>query len=122
MEKIVTRTIDQLRITPHARKILAKLLKENPELEDLLLGAESADEAAEGIRRMAMEYMADHPHALAFYRFEATGREALEKLEWTDYAAIRILDYLDHAGRTYKDLNLHGKRIANDPFRMFGWP
>jgi lysine 2,3-aminomutase len=118
MEKIVTRTIDQLRITPHARKILAKLLKENPELEDLLLGAESADEAAEGIRRMAMEYMADHPHALAFYRFEATGREALEKLEWTDYAAIRILDYLDHAGRTYKDLNLHGKRIAIDPFRM----
>jgi lysine 2,3-aminomutase len=118
MNKNVSRTIDLLRITPHAKKVLDKLLKENPDLNALLLAAGSVEEASEGIRRMAMDYMKDHPHALAFYRFEAAGREALEKLEWRDYAAIRILDYLDHAGRTYEDLNLHGKRVANDPFKM----
>lgn len=114
----MTRTIDQIRITPHARKILAKLMRENPDLEVLLTHAGSAEEASDGIRRMAMDYLERHPHALAIYRYEATGREALEKLDWSDYAAIRILDYLDNAGRTYKDLNLHGKKIANDPFRM----
>lgn len=118
MDKNVNPTIDQIRITPHAQKVLDKLLQENPDLKLLLQSADTARGASEGIRRMAMEYMEDHPHALAYYKNEVTGREALEKLGWQDYAAIRILDYLDHAGRTYEDLNLRGKKVGNDPFKM----
>jgi lysine 2,3-aminomutase len=118
MEKTVSRTIDQIKITPHAKKVLGKLLEENADLKALLLAAGSVEEASEGIRQMAMEYLKGHPHALAYYRSEAAGRDVLEKLEWTDFAAIRILDYLDHAGRMYQDLNRHGKKVANDPFKM----
>ena len=118
MEKISNNNIDQLRITPHAKKELDKLLRENPDVAEVLLAADSPRTASEGLRQLAMDYLGDRPHALAYYRNEAMGREALEKLAWRDYAAIRILDYLDHAGRTYKDLNLRGKKVSNDPFRM----
>ena len=107
---------DHARITPHAQKELNRLLGENPELSSILASSDTPEAFAGGIREMAMATMASSPHALAFYRNEVKGHKALERLRWRDYAAIRILDYLDHAGREYKDLNLHGRSVDNDPF------
>jgi len=42
----------------------------------------------------------------------------MEKLSWQDYAAIRLLDYLDHAGIRVEDLNLRGKKAVSEPFKM----
>jgi lysine 2,3-aminomutase len=118
MTKITVHKTEEKQISPHARNVLNKLLKENPELHALLDIANNEQEVNDGVRRMAMEYMNDHAEALAFYNGEAHGREALEKLSWQDFAAIRLLDYADHAGRQFKDLNLRGRKIENHPYKI----
>lgn len=118
MTKNTTQKMDEVQISPHAKNVLNKLLKENPELHALLDIANNEDEVTEGIRRLVMEYMKDHADALTFYNGENQGREAMEKLSWQDFAAIRLLDYADHVGREYKDLNLRGRKIDNRPYKM----
>ena len=41
-----------------------------------------------------------------------------EALKWHDYAAIRILDYIDHAGKEYIDLNLRGEVAVSNPVKL----
>lgn len=107
-----------LEISPHARNELRKLLFENPLLAGVLKTSASPEAAGQGLRSWVMDYMADRPDALAYYRGSSKGRAALARLDWQDFAAIRILDYLDNAGRSYKDLNLRGGKADNDPFGM----
>ncbi|MDR4988147.1 MAG: KamA family protein [Bacteroidales bacterium] len=104
--------------SPDAAFLLEQLLKENPVLAAQARNAGTPSGFSGEVRRLAMEYMEAHPHAFSFYRFEAVGREAMEQLTWQDYAAIRILDYLDHAGQRYNDLNLRGEQVLNDPFAL----
>ncbi len=110
--------ITEINIKPSSKKAFLQFLEENPRVADLLQEADDANGFSEMIRELAMGYMNKHPHAYSFYRFESEGREAMEALSWQDYAAIRILDYLDHAGHSYIDLNLRGARAKNDPFGL----
>ncbi len=48
---------------------------------------------------------------------EAIGR-GIEKLTWKDFAAIRILDYIDNAGREFDDLNLRGEKAISNPIQL----
>jgi len=118
MSDIIDHTSPQTRISAQAAEILESIVKENPELQKL--ATETADDKAfaDSIRSLVMEYMDGRPHAMQFYRFESQGREAMEKLSWQDYAAIRLLDYLDHEGQAYEDLNLRGEKVANKPFAI----
>ncbi len=104
-------------LSESAKNQLKTFLKENPRVDELIKKSADVTNFMDGIRSMAMEYMEDNPHTHAFYRFEAEGRDAMEALGWRDYAAVRILDYLDHAGNSYEDLNLRGDKVGNDPFR-----
>jgi len=117
IEKQVQDSLES-KISPHSKNVLNKLLKENPELHALLDIANNEHEVTEGVRRMALAYLNDYPDALLFYEGKVHGREAMEKLTWQDYAAIRLLDYCDHASREYKDLNLRGRKIDNNPYKM----
>ena len=110
--------IEAMEITPHAKSILNKILAENPELHALLDIARNEREVSDGIRRMALAYLENRPEALSYYRGEAHGREVMEQLNWQDMAAIRLLDYGDHAGREYKDLNLRGRKIFIHPYKI----
>jgi len=98
--------------------LMQQFLQENSDVAALFLESKNACEFSKGIHDMVMAYMEEHPEAYQFYNFEAEGREAMEQLSWQDYAAIRILDYLDHAGESYEDLNLRGKYVQNDVFGM----
>jgi lysine 2,3-aminomutase len=118
MNHIAHTTNETQTISANAQRILKKILHEHPDIATLFQQADSPEEASVNMRRMAMEYLQHRPHAMDYYTGTTSGRKALEKLHWQDYAAIRIMDYLDHAGRQHKDLNLRGKKIATDPFRM----
>ncbi len=96
--------------------LLQRLLEENPDLQKLLDGAANKEEFASGLREQVMEYMRGNPLVYSYYSFESKGWEAMKKLSWQDYAAIRILDYLDRQGEEYEDLNLRGKKVTNDVF------
>ncbi len=105
------------KISKKSEKILKCILDENIELKDILLESENSDEVNSKIKKMVEQYFKSRPAAKRFCYNEDSGRAAMEKLNWQDYAAIRIMDYVNNADRKYKDLNLRGKHICNNPFK-----
>ena len=116
MEKFLD--LDRIAINVKAHRTLKQLLKENPVLEEIMRNARNETEALIGVKDWITGILESRPDAYKFYRGEANGREAFERLEWKDYAAIRILDYIDHAGRSYEDLNLRGEKAISNPIKM----
>ncbi len=83
-----------------------------------LYPGERYDDFVENIRRHALEVLDENPDAMAYYRHEKKGRSYYEHLRWCDLAAIRILDYLDHAGLELEDPNRHGRQIISEPLKV----
>jgi lysine 2,3-aminomutase len=110
--------LDQIAITVKSHKLLKKLLKENPKLEEIMRNARNETEALIGVRNWVMAYLKGKPIAYEFYKRTKQGREWFEQLTWQDYAAIRILDYIDNAGREYEDLNLRGEVAISNPIKL----
>jgi lysine 2,3-aminomutase len=112
-----TAALDKIAINVKSHGLLKQLLRENPTLEEIMRNARNETEALIGVRNWVLQSLQSSPDALAYYRGEAAGREAYEKLEWQDYAAIRILDYIDNAGREFSDLNLRGEIAVSNPIK-----
>jgi lysine 2,3-aminomutase len=110
--------LDKMVISPKSHRIMRKLFHENPRLKDIFDTVDDDKNIRVKIREWMMEILQEKPDALAYYQGEASGRRTFEKLEWSDYAAIRILDYLDHSGERYADLNLRGIYSVTEPFRF----
>ena len=98
--------LDKIAINVRSHNLCKQLLQENPTLDEIMQHARNETEALIGVRNWILSEIDEKPYALKFYKGEATGRETFEKLEWKDYAAIRILDYIDNAGHIFEDLNL----------------
>lgn len=109
--------LDQIAITVKSHKLLKKLLKENPVLEDIMRNARNETEALIGVRNWVLEYIKGRPVAYGFYRGDEKGRDSFEELTWQDYAAIRLLDYIENAGREYEDLNIRGETAVSNPIK-----
>jgi lysine 2,3-aminomutase len=110
--------LDRIAIDVKSHRLLKTLLKENPKLEEIMRNSKNEIEARIGIREWVLEELRQRPQALAFYEGTVGGREAFEALSWSDYAAIRLLDYADHAGRQFEDLNLRGAIAVSTPIRQ----
>jgi len=110
--------LDNIAITVNAHRILRILLNENPVLEKILLSAPSKEEALKTVRNWVLPKLKRNRAAENFYYSKTTNPEIYEKLNWTDYAAIRILDYIDHSGEKYPDQNIHGEMAVTAPIRM----
>jgi lysine 2,3-aminomutase len=114
----IVHELDQIAISVKSHMLLRKLLKENPILDEIMRNARNETEALVGTRNWILEELKKHNDAYQFYKRTAIGREAFEKLEWKDFAAIRILDYIDNAGREFDDLNLHGEKAISNPIAL----
>lgn len=110
--------LDRIAITVKSHRLLQRLLQENPRLEEIMRKAMNETEALVGVRNWILDEIRHRPDALAFYASKHPGREEFEALEWKDYAAIRILDYIGNAGREFHDLNLRGELAVSNPFRL----
>jgi len=110
--------LDHIAISVKSHMLLKQLLKENPPLEEIMRGAHNITEALIGVRNWVEAELRRHDDAFRFYRREIRGREAFEKLTWEDFAAIRILDYIDNAGRDFDDLNLRGEKAVSNPIQL----
>ncbi|MFO8173471.1 MAG: hypothetical protein R6T96_04255 [Longimicrobiales bacterium] len=110
--------LDRIAITVKSHRLLQRLLQENPRLEEIMRKAMNETEALVGVRNWILDEIRHRPDALAFYASKHPGREEFEALEWKDFAAIRILDYIDNAGREFHDLNLRGELAVSNPFRL----
>jgi lysine 2,3-aminomutase len=111
-------TLDQIAITVKSHKLLKKLLAENTKLEEIMRNAQNETEALIGVRNWILVYLKERPDAYDFYKRKVRGREAFDLLSWRDYAAIRILDYIDNAGAEYEDLNLRGEIAVSNPVKL----
>ena len=110
--------LDNIAITVKSHKLLKELLKENPHLEEIMRNSRNETEALVGVRNWVFEELKKSPDAYDFYKGYNTGRDAFEKLNWKDYATIRILDYIDNAGRQFEDLNLRGEMAVSNPIKL----
>ena len=108
--------LDKIAISIRSHQLLNRLLKENPRLKKLLFGASNESELFQGVRRWVLKALS--PEALEFYSGETIGHKAFLRLSWRDYAAIRLLDYIDHADEEFFDLNLKGEVAINNPMKQ----
>ncbi|WP_221932435.1 KamA family radical SAM protein [Carboxylicivirga sp. M1479] len=110
--------LDHIAISVKSHMLLRQLLRENPILEEIMRNARNETEVLVGVRNWILIEIKKNPDAYHFYKREKHGREAFEKLNWKDFAAIRILDYIDNAGREFEDLNLRGELAISNPIHL----
>lgn len=109
--------LDKIAISAKSHKLLKQLLHENPRLEKIMRSARNETEALVEIRNWVLKEIKSRPVAYKYYKRINTSRNAFLKLQWRDYAAIRILDYIDNSGKEYRDQNLTGDLAVNNPIR-----
>ncbi|MEX0981595.1 MAG: KamA family protein [Bacteroidales bacterium] len=110
--------LDRIAINVESHRLLKQLLNENPELEDILRNSSNETEVRVGVKEWIERSLKERKDAFSFYHATHPTRNLFEKLEWRDYAIIRILDYIDHAGKQYPDLNLRGEIAVSNPMRL----
>jgi len=101
-----------------AYRLMQQLFKENPDLFDIFDTSKTISQAKKKLKTRALEVLRENKAAYAYYLGKKTGNLQLEKLKSKDYAAIRILDYIKHSGRQFKDPNLKGEIVENYPFAI----
>jgi lysine 2,3-aminomutase len=101
-----------------AYRLMQQLFKENPGLFDIFDTSKTIGQAKKKLKTRALEVLRENKPAYAYYLRKKTGNLQLEKLKSKDYAAIRILDYIQHSGRQFRDPNLKGEIVENDPFAI----
>ena len=110
--------LDRIAIDVKSHGLLKQLLQENPPLEEIMRFSGNETEALVGVRDWALSALKSRPAALRFYESEHSTHEELEALDWCDFAAIRILDYIDNAGRAFPDQNLRGETAVSNPIKL----
>jgi lysine 2,3-aminomutase len=112
------KALDSIAINTKSHKLLNQLLKENPKLEEIMRSSRNETEALVGVRNWVMTELEQSPAGITFYKSRHTDRETFEALSWRDYAAIRVLDYIDNAGREFVDMNLRGQPAVTNPMKL----
>jgi len=110
--------LDRIAISVKSHKLMRLLLKENPTLDEIMRNSRNETEALVGVREWIENEFVSHREAFRFFRSPHTTREQFEKLEWKDYAIIRLLDYIENAGSEYPDLNLRGEIAVSNPVKL----
>ena len=110
--------LDKIAITVKSHRLLKVLLKENPKLEEIMRGSTNETEALVGIKNWILELIKDKPEANKYYEKGVQSGKSFKSLDWKDIAAIRILDYVDNAGREFMDLNLRGQLAISNPIKL----
>lgn len=110
--------LDKIAISVKSHKLLKQLLKENPKLEEIMIGAKNETEALEGVKDWIEEKLNNSKSALKYYKKGPSCGISFSSLNWSDIAAIRLLDYIDNADREFVDLNLRGLLAVSNPIRL----
>jgi lysine 2,3-aminomutase len=110
--------LDKIAINVESHKLLKQLLSENPAFDEILRNSKNETEVVVGVADWIEKTLKDRKDAFKFYHAKHPTRELFNNLKWRDYAIIRILDYIDHAGKEYPDLNLRGEIAVSNPMRL----
>lgn len=113
------KVIDNITISPRSNRLLKQLLDENPDFASIIKNTVSPLEANKRVYEWVMNWMADgHETALEYFQYKKRGREAFSELTWREIGAIRLLDYVNNAGRVFENLNKEIRQSVTDPIRI----
>jgi len=110
--------LDKIAISVKSHRLLKQLLNENPKLEEIMFGAKNETEALIGVKNWVLEILKDNTAAIKYYENGISSSVSFQQLDWADIAVIRILDYVDNAGREFIDLNLRGELAISNPIKL----
>lgn len=110
--------MDKIAINSKSQKLLFQLLNENPQLATIISNSKTPEEVNISIKNWIYNVVCQSPKALSAYHNEKNDRNIISKLKWKDFAAIRILDYINHSDTEYSDPNLRGNISISNPFKQ----
>lgn len=110
--------LDRIAITVRAHKILRILLSENSDIEKIMRTSVNESQALKACYNWILPKLKKNPAAEMFYANSVHNPENYKNLRWKDFAAIRLLDYIDHAGQEFRDQNIHGEMAVTNPIKM----
>ncbi len=112
------KNLDKIAITVKSHKLLNQLLDENKQLNYIMRSARNETEALVGVRNLALDELKKNPKAYDYFVKKKNIGKLMSSIESKDIAAIRILDYIENAGREFVDLNLRGKKAISNPIKL----
>ena len=112
------KTIEQSPSDSNLSILLHQLVEENPGLKQIIDASRTVHDFKQALKTWAMRVLEENPGAVLYYSEEKTGTEQVKALRFRDFAAIRILDYIEHSGRQFKDLSAGGQIVETDPFSL----
>jgi len=98
-------------------RIVNRILIENPDIREIFESSETVLEARLKLREWVLVYLNKNPHTKNYYLKKAKGHSALKIISFRDYAAIRLMDYLDNEGRTFADPNRDNEEAISNPIK-----
>jgi lysine 2,3-aminomutase len=109
---------EKIALSAKSLVLLRRLFKENPRLLEIYKKSETSKEAEEKVKEWALEVIRENKAALHFYTGIESGRDGFERLRWKDFAAIRILDYINNSGREFSNPYRNDEKTINEPFNL----
>lgn len=109
---------EKIALSAKSLTLLRKLFRENPRLDKIYEQSKTLEEAKNNVRMWATEILSQNPDAFLYYKRTKTGFVGFNALQWQDFAAIRILDYLDNSGRQFSNPYRGGKISVSAPFEL----
>lgn len=110
--------LDKISIDLKSHKLLQLLIKENPDIYQLLKGSATDAEAVVAMKQWIQPRLQSKPDLNEYLQTASGVKFAYNRLEWQDYGIIRFLDYIEHAGRVFQDPNLKDEYVISHPFRQ----
>ena len=113
------KVVDNITISSRASRLLTQLIEENSDFSEIIKSSVNPAEANKRIYEWVINWLADgHDLAMEFFQNKISGHEAFSQLTWKETAAIRLLDYVNNAGRIFENLNKRIKQSVTDPIRI----
>jgi lysine 2,3-aminomutase len=110
--------LENVTISRKAHLLLEQLLRENPQLDEIMRNAPTVEGVHDRIKDLATTVLDSNPLGLEYYRKGRLDACVFDVLRWRDFAAIRLLDYVENADREIVDPNLRGKVVKSNPIKL----
>lgn len=105
-------------IEGQSQKILDILREKHNRLNTIFEQSSDYSDFEHELEEWAKEILGESEVGMDYYSENKKGKSVFDRLRWQDFAAIRILDYIDNTGKKAEDKNLRGEFITNEPFKI----
>jgi len=108
---------DKTSLDVRTLKIVDRILREHPDVKEIFESSETILEARFKLRKWVVVYLDKNINTKNYYLKKAKGHSALRKISYKDYAAIRLMDYLDNEGRSFEDPHKQMHEVTSNPVK-----